>query len=56
MVALILEQSKNLHEMFAGKDISTAGGGDEDVAPVDAILNCCDLKHFKFNSIIGGDL
>ena len=56
MVALILEQSKNLHEMFAGKDISTAGGGDEDVAPVDAILNCCDLKHFKFNSIIDGDL
>ena len=54
VVALILEQSKNLHEMFAGKDISTAGGGDKDVAPVDAILNCCDLNHFKFNSIKGG--
>ena len=38
---------KNLHEMFAGEDISTAGGGDEDVAPVDAILNCCDLEHFE---------
>ena len=40
---------KNLHEMFAGKDISTAGGGDEDVATVNAVLHCGHLKYFKFN-------
>ena len=46
--------------MFAGKDISTAGGGDEDVATVNAVLHCGDLEHFKFNGeyclyIISGD-
>ena len=34
--------------MFAGKDISTAGGGDEDVATVNAVLHCGHLKYFKF--------
>ena len=35
--------------MFASKDISTAGGGDKDVATVDAVLNCCDLEYLNFN-------
>ena len=51
----ISKMSKNLHEMFASKDISTAGGRDEDVATVNAILNSCDLEYFKFNSITGGN-
>ena len=36
-----------LHEMFASENISTAGGGDEDVAPVNAILDGGHLKGFK---------
>ena len=48
-VVTIMLKCKNLHEMFASKDISTAGGGDKDVASVDAVLNCCDLEHFNFN-------
>merc|ERR1719458_2120027 len=36
----------HLHEMFAGKDISTAGGGDEDVATVNAVLHCGYLISF----------
>ena len=35
--------------MFASKDISTAGGGDEDVASVNAVLNSGHLEHFNFN-------
>ena len=40
----IFKMSKNLHEMFASEDISTAGGGDEDVASVNAILDGGDLR------------
>merc|ERR1719500_1280867 len=36
----------HLHEMFASKDISTAGGGDEDVATVNAVLHCGYLISF----------
>ena len=29
----------NLHEVLASEDVGTAGGGDEDVATVDAVLH-----------------
>ena len=41
-----------LHEMFASEDISTAGGGDEDVAPVNAILDGGHLKGFKMLKLV----
>merc|ERR1719500_173683 len=36
----------HLHGMFSSKDISTAGGGDEDVATVNAVLHCGHLISF----------
>ena len=38
--------------MFASEDISTAGGGDEDVAPVNAILDGGHLKGFKMLKLV----
>ena len=29
----------NLHEVLASEDVGTAGGGDKDVATVDAVLH-----------------
>ena len=48
----IFKMSKNLHEMFASEDISTAGGGDEDVAPVNAILDGGHLRGFKVLNLL----
>ena len=50
----------NLHEVLASEDVGTAGGGDEDVATVNTVLDCGHLQHFKFNGefylyIISGD-
>ena len=37
--------------MFASEDISTAGGGDEDVASVNAILDGGDLRGSKCSNL-----
>ena len=42
----------NLHEVLASEDVGTAGGGDEDVAPVNAILDGGHLRGFKMLKLV----
>ena len=42
----------NLHEVLASEDVGTAGGGDEDVASVNAILDGGHLRGFKMLKLV----